>query len=86
MSNNLSFKWSISVTSCADGYVARGEGGGEMRECRATLPHRRNFHDVRGRGGGLKREIDLRIVVTFKRPPQLDDTIKIDFVFIFVLS
>ena len=57
-----------------------------MRECRATLPHRRNFHDVRGRGGGLKREIDLRIVVTFKRLPQLDDTIKIDFVFIFVLS
>ena len=58
-----------------------------MRECRATLPHRRNFHDVRGRGGGgLKREIDLRIVVTFKRPPQLDDTIKIDFVFIFVVS
>ena len=60
--------------------------GGEMRECRATLPHRRNFHDVRGRGGGLKREIDLRIVVTFKRPPQLDDNIKIDFVFIFVIS
>ena len=53
--------------------------GGEMRECRATLP-------LRGRGGGLKREIDLRIVVTFKRLPQLDDTIKIDFVFIFVLS
>ena len=46
----------VAVTSCADGYVARGEGGVEMRECRATLPHRRNFHDVRGRGGGGQRE------------------------------
>ena len=86
MSNNLSFKWSISVTSCADGYVARGEGGGEMRECRATLPHRRNFHDVRGRGGGARERNRLRIFVTFKRLARLDDTIKIDFVFIFVLS
>ena len=60
--------------------------GGEMRECRATLPHHRNFHDVRGRGGGARERNRLRILVTFKRLARLDDTIKIDFVFIFVLS
>ena len=44
------------------------------------------FMTSEGGGGGLKGEIDLRIVVTFKRLARLDDTIKIDFVFIFVLS
>ena len=57
--------------------------GGEMRECRATLPHRRG-EEWRG-GGGSDRNNNI-IVGTFKRPPQLDDTIKIDFVFIFVVS
>ena len=63
-----------------------GRGGGR---CVNAGQHSRivaTFMTSEGGGGGLKREIDLRIVVTFKRPPQLDDTIKIDFVFIFVLS
>ena len=54
-----------------------------MRECRATLPHRRG-EEWRG-GGGSDRNNNI-IVGTFKRPPQLDDNIKIDFVFIFVIS
>ena len=75
----------VAVTSCADGYVARGEGGGR---CVNAGQHSRivaTFMTSEG-GGGARERNRLRIFVTFKRLARLDDTIKIDFVFIFVLS